>query len=79
MTPTLYLAPVQRASGRSLITLGLLNFLARRAAKPGLFRPVLEEGAAGSPEPFGVTFDEARRSIAGGEYEGLLKKIVGRF
>src|SRR5262245_21136349 len=79
MKPVLYLAPVQRASGRSLLTLGLLNFLGRRAEKPGLFRPILEQGAKGSAEPFGVTFDEARRSIAAGEYEGLVKRIVAKF
>jgi len=79
MKPVLYLAPVQRASGRSLLTLGLLNFLGRHAEKPGLFRPILEQGAKGSAEPFGVTFDEARRSIAAGEYEGLVKRIVAKF
>ncbi|HZE96070.1 MAG TPA: phosphate acetyltransferase [Planctomycetota bacterium] len=79
VTTSLYLAPVQRASGRSLVTLGLMNFLTRFAEKPGLFRPVLEQGQSSSPDAFGVTFEEARRSLASGEYEGLLKRLVERF
>lgn len=79
MAITLYLAPVQRESGRSLLTLGLLNFLARRAGKVALFRPIAEAGQTGADATHGVTFEEARRSIAAGEYEGLVKRIVERY
>lgn len=80
MAITLYLAPVQRQSGRSLVTLGLLNFLGRRAGKVGLFRPIAETApASDDAASFGTTFEEARHSIAAGEYEGLVKRIVERF
>src|SRR5436190_4419345 len=79
MAITLYLAPVQRGSGRSLLTLGLLNFLAQRAEKVSLFRPIAEEGQAGTDGTSGVTFDQARRSMAAGEYEALVKRIVERY
>ena len=79
MAITLYLAPVQSRSGRSLVTLGLLNFLARRADKIALFQPIAESSGAGTEVTHGVTFEEARRSVAGGEYESLVKRIVERF
>jgi len=79
MAITLYLAPVQSRSGRSLVTLGLLNFLARRADRIALFQPIAESSGADSDVTHGVTFEEARRSVAGGEYESLVKRIVERF
>ena len=75
----LYLAPVQRGSGRSLVTLGLLRFLSRRAEKVCLFRPITDESGPAGDATHGVTFEEARRGIAAGGYDALVKRIVERY
>ncbi len=95
MATNLYIAPVHRGSGRSLVALGLMEFLSRRTARLGFFKPVLESDdprveplfliarryrLAFPPEALhGVTLEEARRRVAAGQYEGLLKDILARF
>ena len=41
MSRSLYISAIEPSSGKSLVSLGLAELLARRVERPGFFRPVI--------------------------------------
>lgn len=95
MPTNLYIAPVHRGSGRSLVALGFMEFLSRRTARLGFFRPVIDSEdprveplymmarryrLALPPEAlYGMTLEEARRRFVAGQSEAVVKDILAKF
>ena len=95
MAKSLYIAALEPRSGKSVIALGLMELLSRRIRKVGFFRPVIASREKVDKEirlildryhldlPYDALYahshDEARRMLAEGEYDTLLKSIVGKF
>ena len=95
MARTLYIAATQPRSGKSLVTLGVMEMLAARARRPGFFRPVVASDrglendmdliaaryglVAGETAVYGFTNDEAQRRLTEVGYAEVLKDILARY
>jgi phosphate acetyltransferase len=91
----LYIAATEPRSGKSLVTLGVMEMLAARARRPGFFRPVVASArglendmdliaaryglVAGETAVYGFTNDEAQRRLAEAGYAEVLKDILARY
>ncbi|MDD5394297.1 MAG: phosphate acetyltransferase [Thiothrix sp.] len=95
MFHSIYIAGAEPRSGKSLIVLGMMEMLRAMTPKVGFFRPVILEnngrdplihliskrydlGATGS-ELYGCTQETARKMVAEGKHEDLLKLILSKF
>jgi phosphate acetyltransferase len=95
MNQNLYIAAIEPRSGKSLISLGIMELLARRFRQLRFFRPVIRAGDSRDNDielirrryceqqpydaMYGVTHDQARQLIARGDQETLLKQVLERF
>ncbi len=95
MSKGLYIAAMEPNSGKSLVVLGVVEMLSSRVQNLGFFRPIVHGDpnmdrhiqlirgryTLGLPpeQLFGVRHDEARRAVADGNDDRLLKRILGRF
>lgn len=94
MAQNLYIAACERGSGKSLITLGVMELVSRRVERPGFFRPIIRKpGVVDNDidlllkryslnqkyeESFGVTSDEAMK-VSEKDPSALLKMILARY
>ncbi|MCF6188017.1 MAG: phosphate acetyltransferase [Desulfobulbaceae bacterium] len=92
MAESLYIASLEPNSGKLIITLGIMEMLSRRVDRLGFFRSIVpgppEEDnhirliasrfnlSLQPKQMFGVTHDQARAWIAGGEERRLFREIV---
>src|SRR6056297_3421313 len=95
MARSLYLASLEPRTGRSLVTLGVMELLTRRIGNVGYFRPVIMSGDIDDPRTdlivrhFGLdatisqlyayTDEEVEHLLARGESEEVFKTILERF
>ncbi len=95
MGKNLYIATMEPRSGKSVVLLGLMELLSRRIQKIGIFRPIVRAGEKPDDylelvrtrykldfdyeELYGVTHQEARDKISGGEYDALIKTMVDKY
>ena len=95
MANNLYIAGIERGSGKSVVALGLMEILSRRIRRVGYFRPVVN--SAKEPdnnirlikarynldlayeEMFAYTHEEARNLVAEGQPETLIKNILTKY
>ncbi len=95
MADNLYIASLEKHSGKLVVTLGMLEMLSRRVERPGFFRTISPLPAEEDnhiqllsrrfnfeqkPEQMiGITHEQARAWIAEGEERKLFREIVSRF
>lgn len=95
MAQSLYIASLEKHSGKLLVTLGILEMLSRHVKRPGFFRTISPVAAeedshiqllahrfqfARSPEQMiGATHEQARAWKAAGEERRLFREIVRKF
>ena len=94
MADSLYIANLEKDSGKLLVSLGLLELLSRRIGRVGFFRPItpgderdddlkLIRSRYAIPladeEMTGVSHDQARALIAAGEELRLFREIVRKY
>jgi len=95
MAKNLYIASLEPNSGKLVITLGVMEMLSRQVDRLGFFRsispvPAEEDNhihllssrfnlSLKQEQMVGVTHDQARAWIAGGEEQRLFRTIVARF
>lgn len=95
MADNLYIASLEKYSGKLVVTLGLMEMLSRHVKKPGFFRTISPVPAAEdshiqllahrfqldqAPEDMiGATHDQARAWKAAGEERRLFREIVSKF
>ena len=95
MSQNLYVTGAERGSGKSVIVLGMMEFLLGRAGKVGFFRPVIS--ASNQPDQlihliathyqldipyeymYGSTADEAHALLAADRHDELLNKILDKY
>jgi phosphate acetyltransferase len=94
MAANLYIASLEKHSGKLVITLGMLEMLSRKVERLGFFRTISPVPAAEDnhiqllshrfnfdqdPEQMvGVTHEQARAWVAAGEERKLFREIVAR-
>ncbi|MGI0489221.1 phosphate acetyltransferase [Pantanalinema rosaneae CENA516] len=95
MLKNLYIAAIEAGSGKSLVSLGLMELLSKRIHRLGFFRPVIHSGdrpdndlelirrryQLGFPydSQYALTHEEARQLTAQGHYEELLKRVIAKY
>ena len=94
MSNKLYIASMEARSGKSLVSLGIMELLSRRLNKIGFFRPVIPDVDRDNNinliatryllEPsyeamFACHHDQAQEMAAAGRYDALLKIIIDKF
>lgn len=95
MLKNLYIAAIEAGSGKSLVSLGLMELLSKRIHRLGFFRPVIHSGdrpdndlelirsryQLGLPydSQYALTHEEARQLSAQGQYEELLKRVIEKY
>ena len=95
MTQSLYIATMAPQSGKSLISLGVMELLSRQIERVGFFRPVIRAAAIRDndialmrkhfcPEQpyedsYAATHAEARQMLADGDQKVLLNRIFSRY
>jgi len=95
MSQNLYIAAIEPGSGKSLVMLGLMELLSKRIHRVGFFRPVIHASNRSNQDIelvrdryglnyphdyfFALTHAEARRLIANGETDELLKRIIEKY
>ncbi len=95
MGNNLYIATMEPRSGKSVVLLGLMELLSRRIQKIGIFRPIVQAGAAPddyieliraryklpfeTEELYGVTHQEARALISCGDFDTLNMTMVDKY
>jgi len=95
MTSSLYIAGIEPRSGKSLISLGLMELLSKRIGRIGYFRPVIPSDEVRDNnielirsrygltlaynDMYAYTHDNARRLSIEGQMESVLKTIMDRF
>ncbi len=95
MARNVYITGAEHGSGKSAITLAMMEWLAAHARRPGFFRPVVK--TTDTPDPltrlittryplphppealYGATAAEARALVARGRYDELLKRVLERY
>lgn len=92
MADSLYIANLEKESGKLVVTLGVMELLSRRIDRIGFFRPITPGDGTDDndiklikqrynvnlayEEMAGISHDEARALIAGGEERRLFREIV---
>jgi phosphate acetyltransferase len=87
----LYITAMEPGSGKSIVSLGVMEMLAARAQRAGFFRPIVRAGERRDPlielirqryglatayeEMRGLTADEAHALIAGGRHAELQERV----
>lgn len=95
MFHSIYIAGAEPRSGKSLIVLGMMEMLRAMTPNVGFFRPVIGENNGRDPlihliskrydlkmagnELYGCTLDVARKMIADGQNEDLIKLILAKY
>ncbi len=95
MADTLYIANLEKESGKLVVTLGVMELLSRRIGRVGFFRPIIPGDGRGDndidlikqrynihlrfDEMAGVSHEMARTMIAEGEELLLFREIVRKF
>ncbi|MEN9501503.1 MAG: phosphate acetyltransferase [Pseudomonadota bacterium] len=95
MFHSIYIAGAEPRSGKSLIVLGMMEMLRAMTPKVGFFRPVIVENNGRDPlthliaqryalpmdssELYGCTLDVARKMVAEGHLDELLKLIIAKY
>jgi len=94
MANKLYIATMEARSGKSVIALGIMEFLSRRLRKIGFFRPIIPNVERDNniqlilnrynlqlpyEDMHAYTHDEAQNLVADGQYDTLLKTILSKF
>jgi phosphate acetyltransferase len=94
MARNLYVTAMSAQSGKSVVTLGLMEMLSARAERVGFFRPIVPAGRpdaqielmrrryslAATPEQMsGLTDQEAQAAIAAGDHEQIKKRVVAAY
>jgi len=95
MADSLYIANLEKESGKLVVTLGVMELLSRRIGRLGFFRPITPgDGkddndinlikhrynlAFDREEMAGISHDEARTLIANGEERRLFREIVEKY
>ncbi len=95
MADSLYIANLEKESGKLVVTLGVMELLSRRIDRIGFFRPIIPgDGTRDNDidlikqrynigltfdEMAGISHDEARTLIAGGEERRLFREIVRKY
>ena len=95
MFHSIYIAGAEPRSGKSLIVLGMMEMLRAMTPNVGFFRPVIGENNGRDPlihliskrydlkmagsELYGCTLDVARKMIAEGQNEDLIKLILAKY
>lgn len=95
MPESVYIASAEPRSGKTLVTLGVMQLLSAQGRHTSLFRPVVRSSR--EPDPltslitqryglttsyesmFGCTAEVARRLVSAGAYDELLQTILGKF
>jgi len=91
----IYVFGSEPQSGKSIVLLGIMEFLSRHVQKLGFFRPLVREGEMRDdalrlistryslPFPgrlrYGMTYDNARALVGEENYDELLKRIVQEY
>lgn len=95
MATMLYISATNEQSGKSAITLGLMQLLIGRVGKIGFFRPIINDAATLDPEfnlintyfnlnlpkdsYYACSLDEARRLINSGQTDTLMNTILDAY
>jgi phosphate acetyltransferase len=94
MAKNLYITTMEARSGKSLISLGIMEFVSRRLHNIGFFRPIIPDVAFDNniqlilkrynlgldyEETYAFKHQEAQDLVAGGQYEMLIKNILGKY
>ncbi len=95
MTNNLYITAMQPGSGKSVITLGIMELLSRRIRRIGFFRPVIKSGAEPDAhidlilntynldldyqDTYAYTHEEAQSMVADGRYDEMMKTVVEKY
>ena len=95
MSKNLYVASMEPESGKEILVLGVMELLSRRIRNMGFFRPIIRSGDKPDndiqlilsrynqelpyKDTYGCTHEEAQNMIADGQYNELLKSIVGKY
>ncbi|MBV5318029.1 MAG: phosphate acetyltransferase [Desulfobulbaceae bacterium] len=95
MADSLYIANLEKDCGKLVVTLGVMELLSRRIDHIGFFRPITPGNGKDDndinlikqryninisyDEMAGISHDEARALIAGGEERQLFREIVRKF
>jgi len=95
MSKNLYIATMEPRSGKSVVLLGLMELLSRRIQNIGIFRPIIQAGERRDDyielalaryklkfkyeDLYGCTHQEARALLSSGQYESLMKTLVGKY
>jgi phosphate acetyltransferase len=95
MADSLYIANLEKESGKLVVTLGVMELLSRRIDHVGFFRPIVPGDGRDDndinlikkrynvgltyEEMAGISHDEARALIAGGDERLLFREIVDKY
>ncbi len=95
MFHSIYIAGAEPRSGKSLVVLGMMEMLRAMTPKVGFFRPVIVENNGRDPlihliaqryalpmegsELYGCTLDVARKMVAEGKLDELIKLILAKY
>lgn len=95
MARSIYVTSVESYSGKSMVSLGIMEMLSRHVDRVGYFRPVIGHGSQADPRielmrhryqlqqsyehSFGVTTDETRTIGSRAEAEPIVAKILTAF
>ncbi len=95
MTQNLYITGAERASGKSVIVLAIMEMLSGHGGKVGFFRPVIRSGESRDElidliaaryqldwpfeSMYGCSLDVARELITANRYDELLKRILAKY
>ena len=94
MANKLYIATMEARSGKSVVALGIMEFLSRRLRKIGFFRPIIPDVERDNniqlilnrynlqlayEDMHAYTHDEAQNLVAHGQYDTVLKTILSKF
>ncbi len=95
MADSLYIANLEKESGKLVVTLGVMELLSRRIGRIGFFRPITPGDGSddndinlirqrynislSSAEMAGISHDDARALIADGEERLLFREIVRKY
>lgn len=92
---SVYVTSLEPHSGRSVVTLGLMELLSARVPRVGFLRPIAESGSGRDPEielirrryrlktryedMYALTDREAQAAIAAGAYEEVEQRVVATY
>lgn len=95
MFHSIYIAGAEPRSGKSIVVLGMMEMLRAMTPRVGFFRPVIGENNGHDPlihlisrrygleangsELYGCTVEVARRMVAAGQQDELVKLILSRY